>query len=395
MLKSLSEKLFSIKKRYIQDENYRVITVLGITFKFPLKNRIKPVFAKDVYSNAILIYPEEKFVFKEKRDVFNRLDPFFSEFSYTIPEFYVYTFQNVYCYDNDPAVFIDNKTVVEELTRYEKNLFVGKRYLDFSQAVCYEGTVALLAINQLETNYFHWCIDCLPRLYLLLKSGIKIDWFIIDNHVGFQKQYLELLGIEENKIISANEKKLIFAKELVTPSLYRGDYKLVQYKKGYDNSSKQFLPHWALNLYREYFKEIKGNNTERVYISRKNATHRKIENEGEIIAVCQKYGFVVVELENLSVLEQIQTFRDAKFVVSVHGAGLTNIIHCNKDVKVLELDTENFRDNGYKLLTQILSCSHYFYSGKTHDTSVLPGYENVYIDPKIFESVLTDIINNG
>lgn len=392
MLNSLAKKLFSIKKRYISNENYRVVTILGITFKFPLKNRIKPVWAKDVCCDAVLAYPEEKFVFTEKRDVFNTPDPFFKEYSLVIPENYIYFFENMYCFTDEPAVFPDEKTVVEELTMFDKNLYVGKRYLDFSDAEYYDGTVALLSLNGLESNYSHWCMDCLPRLYLLLKNNINPDYYIIDNHVSFQKEYLELLGIPQEKIINPLPKRIIRAKRIVTPTVWRSNSKLF-FSRGYQFPTRLYLPGWTANIYKEYLADIKGNNTERIFISRKNAKFRTIENEEEISEICKRYGFTVLALEKLSVLDQIRYFRDAKIVVGIHGAGTVNIVHCSKDVKVLELNPEYFKSTGHKMLAQVLGCRHYFFSGKTKDITMHPQLENVYFDPKIFEKVLVNIIS--
>jgi capsular polysaccharide biosynthesis protein len=53
---------------------------------------------------------------------------------------------------------------------------------------------------------------------------------------------------------------------------------------------------------------------------------RGVLNEEEFHSYLIKYGFAIIRLENYSIDEQINIFMNAKFIIGVHGAGLTNII---------------------------------------------------------------------
>jgi capsular polysaccharide biosynthesis protein len=55
------------------------------------------------------------------------------------------------------------------------------------------------------------------------------------------------------------------------------------------------------------------------------------------LPVLEKYGFEVHQLNDKSMEEQIRLFASAEFVVTPHGAGLSNLVFCKESTKVLEL----------------------------------------------------------
>ena len=63
----------------------------------------------------------------------------------------------------------------------------------------------------------------------------------------------------------------------------------------------------------------------RIYVTRSKAQRRRITNEIELQAALERCGFKIVELGFDNPLEQIDFFRNAEIIMSVHGASLTNI----------------------------------------------------------------------
>ena len=75
----------------------------------------------------------------------------------------------------------------------------------------------------------------------------------------------------------------------------------------------------------------------RLYISRKDR-ERIPSNEAEVEALLVGMGFEVVVLDRMSAQEQVDIFIQAKTIVGVHGAGLSNIVWAPPNgTKVLEL----------------------------------------------------------
>ena len=79
---------------------------------------------------------------------------------------------------------------------------------------------------------------------------------------------------------------------------------------------------------------------ERIYITRSGEQLRRVENEDHVISTLQGLGFEVVDPRTLSFTEQVRVFSGCKFLVSVHGAGLTNCVFMPEGSGVLELYRE-------------------------------------------------------
>ena len=184
-----------------------------------------------------------------------------------------------------------------------------------------------------QSNYYHWLFDVLPRLHLLEKAGIQPDLYFVENSSKFQTESLGLLGIGKEKIINANDKKFIKAKNLFVPSI---------------PGLAGVVPEWAGNFLRENLinavndTDSTEGDCNRIYISREKAKHRRVVNENELISVLENYNFEVVHLEEMSFSEQIRLFNSAECVVSPHGAGLANTVFCKENAKVLELFSPNY-----------------------------------------------------
>jgi len=76
---------------------------------------------------------------------------------------------------------------------------------------------------------------------------------------------------------------------------------------------------------------------ERIYVLRERKSIRELENRERIILWAHENGFVCVELADLSFSAQASYFRNASVIFAEHGAGLANLWHCRKGVKIFEI----------------------------------------------------------
>ena len=219
-----------------------------------------------------------------------------------------------------------------------------------------EGRVAVL--SGLSGNiYFHWMVDVLPRLELLRQSGInfdQIDWFLVNSYQApFQRETLTYLGIPEFKILESDQFPHIQAQQLIVPSF-----------AGYTG----WLPPWAIDTLRRWFlpkSQNPGvNYPERIYISRGDASYRRVLNENEVIESIRLWGFVTVQLETLSFAEQVALFTQAKVIMGAHGSGLTNIVFCQPGTQVIEWMSAHYNRHYYWIISQYLGLEHYCLTGE-------------------------------
>jgi len=89
--------------------------------------------------------------------------------------------------------------------------------------------------------------------------------------------------------------------------------------------------------------------------SRSNTRKRRVENEPELEERLQSNGFRIVHCENISFRDQVGIFSGAKFIVGLHGAGLSNMVWADPPCKVLEIFPHGFFNDCYARLALTLS----------------------------------------
>jgi len=185
-----------------------------------------------------------------------------------------------------------------------------------------------LVIHHPWYNYYHWICesifrawmvrDELDRLVLLLPVECKLSDFIMNSLLPFK--FKDIYFIPENKCVSV-------------PNLV-----LPQIKPLCD----QYHRAEVFGIREVYFnfiddrKDVDMDLGERIYVSRKKAGRRKIVNESEIESILIKHGFAIVNNEEYSFLQQVSYFSKAKYLISIHGSGLTNMLFMRSGSSVLE-----------------------------------------------------------
>ncbi|WP_169719269.1 glycosyltransferase family 61 protein [Algoriphagus mannitolivorans] len=230
-------------------------------------------------------------------------------------------------------------------------------------------------------NYFHWVVECIPRVLELRNRGILSPLLIpeIIYSVPFIKASLDELGIE---IISFNFQEYVLIKELYlitydTPCAFDLDYM------------------W--NLRREFLNVEDQNERptfRKIYISRAKATKRKIENEYELIPILERYGFEVFRTEDLSFKEQRRLFQETKVLFSIHGAGLTNMVFMPAKSKIVELhpDTERYNSCFFHLSSALDIDYLYSFEKADHPN---PQEANITVNLNKIENLLITLKNDG
>jgi capsular polysaccharide biosynthesis protein len=243
-----------------------------------------------------------------------------------------------------------------------------------------EGKVAVL--STLSGNvYFHWMIDLLPRIEILRRSLIdlaEIDWFVVNSHnLPFQKETLNILGVPAHKILTSDQHPHIQADHLIVPSFanYLG-----------------YLPDWGIQFLRETFMTAdvlkRTGWPKRIYINRDGAKYRQVLNEEALVKYLEKYGFVSVALETLTLADQIALFAEAEVIITPHGSGLTNTVFCQPGTKIVELFSPHYMRYYYVNISRSLGLKHYYWLGDS--TSCYPLRKLMYQNP-LTEDIIVDL----
>lgn len=248
---------------------------------------------------------------------------------------------------------------------------------EYPAAVHFHKAISLRETS--ERAYYHFYNDVIAKIPLLLRNGIEIQNIpIIVSASTYEKPFFqELLQrssylynlnwyIQKNQVIHCNE--VIFCKP----------FNLQQCNFDWLTDQLHF--------------RLKRNGNDRIFLTRDRKRMRYIENMHELIPVLHQYNFRVVDNDNLSLAGQAELFCNTKYLVGIHGAGMTNIIF-RRDLPLHIL--EIFPPAGlvpfhYFILAKRYGFRYLAMMGKNNNT--IKG--SFKVDPARFEQHLLELIES-
>ena len=200
-------------------------------------------------------------------------------------------------------------------------------------------------------NYYHWLIDYLPRLMLVEGMAQYDDCrFVINEPLApHQRQALALLEIDLQRGLPLAPHQAIEAPRVVVPTLM----------------SNTTVCHPVVpRMLRQAFPATASGGPKRIYLSRDDASNRRLSNEAELVTLLERHGFVKVVAGGLSFQQQIDLFAGAEVIVAVHGAGLTNLVFSAPGTRVIEIGLHDFRPTFMLVLAQVCQVQHEFVNAR-------------------------------
>lgn len=247
--------------------------------------------------------------------------------------------------------------------------------------------LVLSLVSPLSRNYYHWVNDMLPLLeaitHLDATSSEKSKIIIDQNPPEFQRQYLILMGINDEDIIEWRFERIWASKVLIVSTRY------LKIEQDHLWTKTNILSRASHDWVRSHFRAV-ANRDRKIYISRADVSTRRVIDEEALVAeVLSKYGFESIILSNQSVLDQIRTFQEASIIVTVHGAALTNLIFAD-DLRIIELFPEGRNTRHTSTFFQI---AHFF----NHEFWVVACREvndngDLYVDPVQIDNLLEKLL---
>lgn len=148
---------------------------------------------------------------------------------------------------------------------------------------------------------------------------------------------------------------------------------------------------YLCDFYKESISQI-VDTPPKIFVNRRKAHCRKIVNETETQSIFKKYGFVEVDFDDLSLVEQIAYTQNAKQIVMLHGAGMTNIMFAKHGTKVLEIMHEYTEPRTYRFIYWFLTvqnqCDYYVQFCKTQNTHSDEWRKDLVVDSVKLEQYL-------
>jgi len=245
-----------------------------------------------------------------------------------------------------------------------------------------------LAIHHPWFNYYHWICEAIFRLWLVREQLDQLTLVLPKFYANEDFIMTSLAPFKITKIHYIPSGKNLLVKSLVIP----------QIKPICDSYNAKHLLQ-IRKFYREYLADAASQTPKsdnRLYVSRKFATRRKVVNEDDILKVLARFNFMVFYPEKHSFLEQVAVFSNVKYLVGEHGSGLTNLLFMDSGTSVLELHKSktNELEHPSFLFWYMAAALGIDYYHQICDTHGIDDYftGDYWIDPKLLEQNLVKMI---
>ena len=174
-------------------------------------------------------------------------------------------------------------------------------------------------------GYFHWILDALPRLFTI-KDQLRNATLLLPGEYEeyeFIVSSLKPFSIQDVKFVQGKYRcKNLFMPTHTAPT---------------GNFNEKMI-RGLRSLFTDYFQYSNNDHpNDKVYISRGKARRRKIANENELNEVLEEYGFETINFEDYSFEQQVKIARGTRYLISNHGAGLSNMLFMRSGSSLLEL----------------------------------------------------------
>jgi Glycosyltransferase 61 len=190
-------------------------------------------------------------------------------------------------------------------------------------------------------EHYHWVLDVLPRLLFVERfDRLRGMPLIVQRGITqTQRESLQILGIRPDRIIEFN------GNHWQVEQLY-------YIQPGMCANPTPLHAQWL----RERFVPHSITRSRRLYVSRQDATIRRIVNEADLVKELVPYGFEVVTLGGMSFADQVCLFNEAEIIVGPHGAGFKNAVFAQPGTTLIELFSPSYINGCYWALAN--ACGH-------------------------------------
>jgi capsular polysaccharide biosynthesis protein len=180
-----------------------------------------------------------------------------------------------------------------------------------------------------DENYSHWLTRNLTKMFLVEghPGYAALPLLINEDLSGYQREYLALLGISEERLIKVPRGAVVACRDLVVPTQLRNHPRM---RQGIDWLRGRLAKCMATDAPRDL-----------LFLSRKDSSTRVLLNEDELARALEALGFRTMIAGTMSVAQQVDAFSRARVVVGSHGAGLTNLMFAPCGALAIEITSAN------------------------------------------------------
>ena len=207
------------------------------------------------------------------------------------------------------------------------------------------------------TNYFHWMCDVLPRVYLARNTVDGCTFVLPANHTA-PFISASLAPFRPASVEYFHRLCVAHFNDVIVPGH-------VAVSGNYHDETIRELSRFLVDAY----DSPGGDRSRRIYVTRRKASFRYIENESEVLDVVKRYGFDVVANEDLSFEEQVVLYSRTRFLVGIIGANLTNVMFMEPGAALLQFTrSDDAHNHSYYSLAAAKGVRFYYQHAPYVDT---------------------------
>lgn len=240
-----------------------------------------------------------------------------------LPAAHIVTLENATLYQNGYIRTTDGRIIAESITN-AKNVTPP----DMNAVKDMPGSLALLR-KPGDNNFGHWLLELLPRIREFkasfpqgkLRFGIPAKPDIMQE---IRHNSLAMMGVSPDDILLLDDRPQRF-----------DSVSFVTSNSIHSHTHDHIGATHVADLLRQEVNPGRANR--KLFVARNDTHKRRLTNQPDIINMLAKMGFETVYPETLDFKTQITLFSEARMIVGVSGAALTNILWSPPECEVFSL----------------------------------------------------------
>jgi hypothetical protein len=175
------------------------------------------------------------------------------------------------------------------------------------------------------STYYHWITESLPRAWAMKKEFPEAVPILPSLKYESYQESLSLIGFDQIRYFPEGDNIKIDS-PIITECPPR-----------YGVTSPKLLEEVRNCIIENLGISLNVDPSRIIYVSRKKSRGRLVLNEQKVIENLRKIGAEVVYLEDLIFSDQVRLLTETRLLISIHGAGLTNLVFMRPGGNVIEL----------------------------------------------------------
>ena len=183
-------------------------------------------------------------------------------------------------------------------------------------------------------NYGHWLCEMLPKAQLVktIRSSDYLRYITPEISGALGKVIVDSLSslqVLESCVVGLGSEVVRVERLIIVDGL---------------TSHGQFMSPIVMNCVDAVSTSVKGRNLDKLFVLRTSSQSRRFVNEEQILARALASGYTLINPGEMDLIEQVAAFKNARHIVGVMGAEMTNLAFASRGARATLLAPASMSD---------------------------------------------------